>query len=104
MIPAQLQKFIQDLAEATQNGSLNWTEGSDRSFFATKKDANLHISYRFNEDIGISSYLFLISRKGKEVRFITYEEEDDFLYMQKIFTLIELNSAGGSELVADLFD
>lgn len=104
MIPKQLKAFMQRLSQATGDGELKWKEGAEDAYFATRKDANLHVRYLFDYDTGESAYSFRIVRAGADAFFSVTSEEDDYAFMRNLYSGISINAAGGGKIVDDLFD
>jgi hypothetical protein len=104
MIPKQLKPFIDRLLEATGNGEIKWKEGADEAFFASQKDANLHIRYYFDHDTGEGGYQFRILRGKSEAFFTVNNEEYEYQLMRNLYSAISVNAAGGNDIVDDLFD
>jgi hypothetical protein len=104
MIPKPLRPFMGRLLEATGDSEIKWKEGADAAYFATQKNANLHIRYVFDHDTGDSGYTFRIVRGEGDAFFTVTNEEDEFSFMRNLYSAISVNAAGGEEIVDDLFD
>ncbi len=104
MIPAPLKPFMNRLLQATNQGEITWREGAEGAYFATQKDANIHLRYYFDEDTGEVSYNFRITRRSGDAFFSVMNDEDDFHTMRNLYEAITVNAAGGEDIVDDLFD
>lgn len=104
MIPKPFTEFMQRLFKATANGELSWKDGAEDAYFATRKDADLHIRYLFDHDTGEAGYAFRILRGGADASFTVTSDEDDFAFMRNLYSGITVNAAGGEKIVDDLFD
>jgi hypothetical protein len=104
MIPRQMKDFMNKLMQVTDGGEINWHEGAEGAYFASQKDAELHIRYFFDADTGEISYQFRIIRGNGDAVFSVMNEEDDFKFMTNLYSVISINAAGGESIVEDLFD
>ena len=104
MIPKPLRPFIARLMEATGDGEIKWKEGADEAYFASQKDADLHLRYHFDHDTGESGYSFRIVRGNGDAFFTVTNFEDDYYQMRNLYSAASVNSAGGEKIVDDLFD
>lgn len=104
MIPKPLRPFISRLLDATGNSEIKWKEGAEEAYFASQKDADLHIKYVFDPDSGESGYTFRILRGGSDAFFTVLNYEDEYPLMRNLFAAISVNAAGGDAIVSDLFD
>lgn len=104
MIPRQLKEFLQRLLKATGDGEVIWKEGAEDAYFATRKDADIHIRYLFDHDTGEAGYSFRILRAGADAFFTVTQDEDDWAFMRNLYSAISVNAAGGGKIVDDLFD
>jgi len=104
VIPTPLRPFIGRLLQATNGSEVSWKEGGESAYFATRKDANLHIRYHFDEDTGEASYIFRVIRKSGDAFFTVTSEEDDFYLMRNLYSAVSVNASGGEDIVNDLFD
>lgn len=104
MIPAPLRKFLSDLQVATDDGSVTWSEGAgERAYVCSKNGLNLHISYYFNMDEGVSYYNFSITGQ-KSASFSVSSEENDFRFMENFHSSVEVNANDLSDIGDTFFD
>ncbi len=104
MIPPPLRPFIHRLLQATNEGEITWREGAEQAYFATQKDANIHLRHYFDDDTGEAGYVFRITRKKGDAFFSVMSDEDDFHYMRNLYAAVTVNAVGGADIVNDLFD
>lgn len=104
MIPKPLRPFMFRLLEATGNSDIDWKEGAEEAYFATQKNADLHLRYIFDHDTGESGYTFRIMRGGGDAFFTVVNAEDDYAFMRNLYSSVSVNAAGGDKIVNDLFD
>lgn len=104
MIPKPLRSFMARLLDATNDGEIAWKEGAENAYFATQKDANLHIRHVFDQETGEEAYVFRIIRGNGDAFFNVTSEEDGFGFMRNLFSAASVNAAGGEAIVDDLFD
>ena len=104
MIPTPLRPFIGRLLQATSEGEITWREGAEGAYFATQKDANIHLRHHFDDDTGEAGYVFRIVRKSGDAFFSVMSDEDDFGTLRSLYSAVSVNAAGGQGLVNDLFD
>ncbi|MGD7069913.1 hypothetical protein [Acetobacter sp. AAB5] len=104
MIPKPLRPFIMRLLQATGDNELKWNEGADDAYFATRKNADLHIRYFFDSDTGEGGYTFRILRGDGDAFFTVSNNEDDYYLMRDLYSAISVNAAGGGQIVSGLFD
>lgn len=104
MIPTPLRPFMAQLLDATNDGRLRWKEGADEAYFATQKNADLHIRYVFDGDTGESGYTFRIVRGDGDAFLTVTNMEDDYSFMRNLYSAVSVNAAGGANIVDGLFD
>ena len=57
-----------------------------------------------DHDSGGHGYAFKITRRGSEAFFSVINEEDDFHFMNNLYSAASVSAAGGDNFVDDLFD
>jgi hypothetical protein len=104
MIPRPLRQFMYDIHEATDNKSITWSEGASHdAFVCTRKSYNLHISYFFDADEGVSYYNFAITG-AKSASFSVSSNESDYKFMNDLHSSIQINAGDLDNIGSDFFD
>ena len=111
MIPKQLQGFIRQLYEATEDGSVHWEHYARDTFTCDKNGFLLHLSSYFDVDREQSSYTMTIKRpmegsfseKFNEAWFSVTDAEADFTTMRNLHESASVQSARLSEVLSGFF-
>lgn len=104
MIPKPLRQFLYDLQTATDEGRITWSEGAlGDAYLCSRKGQNLHISYFFNQDEGVSYYNFAIVGP-KHAAFSVSSEEVDYRFMENFHSSVQINAGNLSDIGDTFFD
>jgi hypothetical protein len=104
MIPKPLRQFLYDLQAATDEGRVSWSEGaSGDAFVCSRNGHNLHVSYWFNQDEGVSYYNFAITG-AKHATFSVSSEEADYRFMENVYSSVQINAGKLADIGETFFD
>lgn len=105
MIPKSLKNFMTELRDATSDRKVTWSEGAaPYSYYCTRKAYNLHLNYYFDEDSGIASYFFKITKGGKDSSFRVTSEEEEFIFMDNFSAAVSVNANKFEDISSDFFE
>lgn len=104
MIPASLKSFMTELAEATDERRVEWSEGAaSNAYYCNHKTYTLHINYYFDGDSETSTYTFRIINGPKDAAFSVNDNEGDFYFMRNLFSTISVNASNLNNIADDFF-
>lgn len=104
MIPAQLERFIDQLIAWTEQSKVTWREGaSDNAYICSHKEYSIHFNYWFDPDAERGLYTMRIVKDGRDAHFTVTDNEADALTMRNFMSSVSVNAAGFDDIAADFF-
>ncbi len=92
-----------ELLDATNKKNVSWSEVTIGDAYVCERNGyNLHMSYYFDQDEGVGFYNFKIYGK-KNASFMVTGNENDFSFMDGLYSSIQVNADGLDEISEDFF-
>ncbi|CAK7063002.1 hypothetical protein [Saezia sanguinis] len=92
MIPDHFRNFVDQLHDATREGTVIWEEGANSNyFFCSRKIYNVHLTLDDINGVNIIELIFYVNGEIQQsftVNDSELREEEDYLTMEQLHTLV----------------